>query len=95
MGQRGNRNLHRHGQAKIPQNLTDVVEVAAGQTFSLALKNDGTVVAWGATGIVNATKSAGYAGIVSIAAGPYHWIGLKNDGTVVGIGQDEDRKSVV
>lgn len=35
------------GQATPPDGLTDVVEIAGGWVYSLALKSDGTVVGWG------------------------------------------------
>ena len=35
------------GQSDVPAGLSNVVAVAAGGQHSLALKADGTVVAWG------------------------------------------------
>jgi hypothetical protein len=35
------------GQLNVPAGLNDAIAIAAGYGFSLALKRDGTVVAWG------------------------------------------------
>jgi trimeric autotransporter adhesin len=49
--------------------LTNVMAVAAGNKCSLALKGDGTVVAWGYNGFHVADIPAGLSGVVAIAAG--------------------------
>lgn len=46
IGWGGNR-FNDHGQTAIPSGLTDIACVAAGRCFSLALRKDGTVAAWG------------------------------------------------
>jgi hypothetical protein len=46
--------------------------VAAGSTFSLALRNDGTVVAWGDNTLGTAEEQAQLSGVKSIAAGGNH-----------------------
>jgi alpha-tubulin suppressor-like RCC1 family protein len=81
-------------------NATDIVGVAAGHVHSLALKADGTVLAWGndAGGQLgdNATiedKAApvvvsGANQIIAIAAGYYYSLALKSDGTMLAWGNN-------
>jgi hypothetical protein len=74
-----------------------VIEIAAGGEYSfspsfgghsLALKDDGTVVAWGQNNYGQATVPKGLTGVVAIAAGNEHSLSLKSDGTVIGWGQN-------
>jgi alpha-tubulin suppressor-like RCC1 family protein len=76
--------------------LSGVVSIAVGGDHALALKSDGSVVAWGRNdsqlgdGTVTnryepvAVLSGGapLTGVVAIAAGMYHSLALKSDGTV-------------
>ena len=61
--------------------LNNVVQLAEGQDFSLALKSDGTVWTWGG-GNPNAVQIAGLSDVVQVACGHGHGIVLKLDGTV-------------
>jgi len=81
-------------QADIPAGLTSVIGLAGGFYHSLALKTDGTVVAWGA-GQVNsgldpqygqAIVPSGLTDAVGLAAGFYHSLALESNGTVVAWG---------
>lgn len=72
--------------------LTGVIAISAGDQFSLALKSDGTVWAWGLNnvgqlgngGTVNQNRATATAlvDITSIAAGQMHSLARKRDGTV-------------
>jgi hypothetical protein len=66
------------GQTTVPAGLSNVVAVAAGSVHSLALKDDGTVVAWGAYG-----KMPSYTNAVAISAGYSQSTILQADGTLV------------
>ncbi|MDB6154782.1 MAG: hypothetical protein JWL90_3235, partial [Chthoniobacteraceae bacterium] len=70
-----------------PAFLTDVVVVASGGSHCLALKSDGTVVAWG-NRLLTAVP-AGLSGVTAISAGTFHSAALKSDGTVVAWGLND------
>jgi len=75
------------GACSVPSGLSDVTAVAAGSDFSLALKNDGTVVAWGCGfNYGECSVPSGLSGVTAIAAGHFHSLALKGDGTVVAWG---------
>ena len=63
--------------------LTGVTAIAAGGGFSLALRGDGTVVAWGDDLFGQTEVPAGLSGIMAIGAGTYHALAVRTDGTVV------------
>jgi alpha-tubulin suppressor-like RCC1 family protein len=74
-------------------NLTGIIAIAAGFAHTVALKNDGTVLAWGSNSngqLGNGTTTdsstpvqvSNLTGITAIAAGFAHTVALKNDGTV-------------
>ena len=83
------------GQDTVPAGLTGVTAVAAGSEHSLALKGDGTVVAWGQNGFGQATVPAGLTDVTGVAAGGYYSLALKSDGTVVAWGANEVGQSNV
>ena len=62
-----------------PQTLKNVVASARGYSHSIALRDDGTVIAWGITGPSN-EPPAGLTNVVAIAAGYYHSVALVSDG---------------
>jgi Regulator of chromosome condensation (RCC1) repeat len=51
------------------QILTNVIAISANQSYGLALKYDGTVVAWGAIGVRPASVPEGLSNVVAISAG--------------------------
>jgi alpha-tubulin suppressor-like RCC1 family protein len=79
--------------------LTGVTAIAAGSAHSVALKSDGSVVAWGVnssgqlgngttTQRTSPTTVPGLTGVVAIAAGLNHTVALKSDGSVVAWGEN-------
>ena len=84
------------------QGATNIVAIAAGRSFSLALKSDGTLLAWGANfsgelgdgSVVDRFTPVAVGGsnsnnIVAISAGLNHSVALRKDGTVLTWGSDE------
>ena len=71
------------GETNVPPGLTNVLAIAAGDEHSLALRADGTVIAWGkiAASPTNIVV-AGLSNVVAIAAGGTQNLALKNDGTI-------------
>jgi hypothetical protein len=73
-----------------PAGLDHVASVAImgnnGQGNILALRSDGTVVAWGSTRTGVNDVPSDLSGVVSIALGPYEAFAVKSDGTVVAWG---------
>ncbi len=61
----------------------------------MALKQDGTVVAWGDNGSGQTRVPAGLSGVVAIAAGGFHTVALKEDGTVVAWGSNKNWGEIV
>jgi hypothetical protein len=75
--------------------LSNVVAIAAGNYHDLALKSDGTVVAWGRNDDGQTNVPAGLSRVVAIAAGWYHSLALKSDGTIVAWGRNDDGQTNV
>ena len=77
-------------QAPAPAGLNEVAAIAAGRDHNLALKNDGTVVAWGDNAYGRATvPAAAQSTVVAVAASIYHSVALKNNGRVVAWGYND------
>jgi uncharacterized repeat protein (TIGR01451 family) len=77
------------GQCNVPAGLSGVTAIAAGDVDSLALKDDGTVVAWGCASPFDfgqCNVPPGLSGVTAIAAAEGHSLALKTDGAVVAWG---------
>ena len=68
------------GETNVPAGLSGVTAIACGCDFSVALKNDGTVVGWN---MYQPNVPYGLSGVLAIACGCNFMVALKNDGTVV------------
>ncbi len=77
--------------------LSDIMAIAAGQSWSMALKADGTVWTWGDNGVqqtgqpagpdvTTATMLSGLTDVTAVSADEVNGIALKSDGTVWGWG---------
>ena len=66
----------------VPSGLTNIVAVAAGLDDALALRDDGTIVAWGANdyGITNVPSNV--SNVVAISSGWLFHMALRDDSTV-------------
>ena len=78
-----------------PATLTNVVAIAANGYHSLALKGDGTVVAWGWDNAGQSAVPDSLSGVSKIAAGYGFSMALKTDGTVVVWGEAADGQTTV
>jgi alpha-tubulin suppressor-like RCC1 family protein len=70
----------------VPANATNVIELAAGDTHCLALRTDGTVVAWGTGGVGQTNVPPDLTNAVSVAAGSTHSLALRSDGSLAAWG---------
>jgi alpha-tubulin suppressor-like RCC1 family protein len=70
----------------LPPGLTNISAVGPGNRHALALRQDGTVFAWGNNPFGQTDVPAGLDGVVAVAAGSNHSIVLRADGAVVGWG---------
>jgi hypothetical protein len=75
------------GVQQVPNGLSDAVAVAVGYAHALALRRDGTVVAWGENVQGEGDVPPGLTHVVAIAAGDQWSLALRSDGTVVGWGE--------
>lgn len=78
--------VNESAQATVPTTLGATLDVAGGEQHSVALKADGTVVAWGNGYYGQTTVPAGLSDVVALSAGMRFSLALKSDGTVVAWG---------
>jgi alpha-tubulin suppressor-like RCC1 family protein len=64
--------------SELPTSLTNAIAIAAGYSYSVALKPNGTVVSWG-----NGPQPFGLTNVAAIVAGYYQSLALESNGTVV------------
>lgn len=69
-----------------PPWLSGVVSIAAGDAYSLALRADGTVTAWGENNRGETSVPVGLREVTAIAAGSSHGLALRKDGSIAGWG---------
>jgi alpha-tubulin suppressor-like RCC1 family protein len=69
-----------------PPEATNVVAITTGGSHSVALREDGTLVAWGDNTYQQTNVPPDLTNVVSIAAGGSQTLAVLNDGTVVGWG---------
>jgi len=76
------------GQCIVPQDLTNAVAISGGGWHSLALRRDGTVVAWGNNYFGQCNVPASATNVVAIAGGTRHNLALLADGKVLAWGNN-------
>ncbi len=79
------------GQTNVPVAAqSGVMAIGAGQEHTVALKDNGRVLAWGAGGDENDGQTnvpfLAQSGVIAIAAGGFHTVALKDDGSVLAWG---------
>ena len=82
-------------QTVVPDGLNDALSVSAGAAHAIALKGDGTVVAWGDNTYGQTTVPDGLSNVVSVSTGYYHNLALQHDGTVVAWGPNWNNSCTV
>ena len=86
-----------HGELNVPSSLTDAKAISGCEYHSLAVKSDGTVVAWGYNynNLGETNVPSGLSGVVAVSCGNLHNLALKKDGTVVAWGYNGDGQTNV
>ncbi len=74
--------------------LDAVAAIAVGRAHSVALKIDGTVVAWGDNQFGQAVVPVGLSNVTAVSAGEDHNLAIKSDRTVVGWGNSNVPKEL-
>jgi hypothetical protein len=79
----------------VPAAATNVVAIAAGLSHSVALRNDGKVVAWGQNFSRQTNVPPHVTNVTAIAAGDNHNVALRSDGAVIAWGDNTYRQTNV
>ena len=87
----------------VPSGLSNVVAIAAGYRYTLALTTQGEVVGWGLGGpgtsgwpnCGQTTVPSGLSNVVAIAAGSWHSLALTDEGRVVAWGLNDHGQGTV
>ena len=83
------------GHVPVPADLSGVTAISAGSRHCLALKSNGTVVAFGVDDAGQTDVPAGLSGVTAVAAGSWHSLALKSNGTVVAWGYNNQSQATV
>ncbi len=78
-----------------PPSGNDYTQISCTYQHALALKDDGTVAAWGYNGFGQTTIPNGLTNVIQVAAGQLFSVALKDDGTVVAWGDNRYGESTV
>jgi Alpha-tubulin suppressor and related RCC1 domain-containing proteins len=75
-----------YNETNVPASLTNAIAISAGPGSSLALRADGTALAWGHYQNSETNIPPGLSNLVEIVAGPGYNLALRADGQVLGFG---------
>ena len=75
-----------YNPVQLPEGIENIKAMSAADDHVLALKSDGTVVAWGDDSLGQTEIPSGLLYAKAVAAGPYYNLALKADGTIIAWG---------
>src|SRR5690606_1181711 len=70
----------------IPTSATNIVAIQSGPDHTVALRANGTVIAWGGNSGGQTNVPSNLSNVVGVAAGPSRSFAIKADGFVIGWG---------
>ena len=74
---------------------TRVIDLGIGDFHTLALKENGTVMAWGENASGQVEVPTNLKSVIAVAGGDFHSVALQEDGTVAAWGNNEFGQSLV